>query len=153
MSNGVGWLSDSEQSAWRALMLTFQLLDESLDRQLLRVANMPHTYYGILVALSEAPGESEVQGFEQRQGQLRETIELLDGEIGELKQQRKDTPHHVTVNSLPEQDRFTRLKTERKHFIDTIKMIAYRAETSMASLLREHLAHKLYTIGSMENDA
>ena len=58
MSNGVGWLSDSEQSAWRALMLTVQLLDESLDRQLLRDANMPHTYYGILVALSEAPGES-----------------------------------------------------------------------------------------------
>jgi len=28
---------------------------------------------------------------------------------------------------LPEKDRFTRLRTERKHFVDTIKMIAYRA--------------------------
>jgi hypothetical protein len=28
----------------------------------------------------------------------------------------------------------------RKHFIDTIKLIAYRAETSMASLLREKLS-------------
>jgi hypothetical protein len=27
------------------------------------------------------------------------------------------------VKSLPEEDRFTRLRTERKHFIDTIKMI------------------------------
>jgi hypothetical protein len=44
------------------------------------------------------------------------------------------------VKSLPEADRFTRLRTERKHFIDTLKMIAYRAETSMASLLREHMA-------------
>jgi len=44
------------------------------------------------------------------------------------------------VKSLPEEDRFTRLRTERKHFLDTLKMIAYRAETSMASLLREHLA-------------
>jgi hypothetical protein len=44
------------------------------------------------------------------------------------------------VKSLPEQDRFTRLRTERKHFIDTLKMIAYRAESSMASVLREHLA-------------
>ena len=48
------------------------------------------------------------------------------------------------MNSLPEGERFTRLRTERKHFplpsIDTIKMIAYRAESSMASLLREHLA-------------
>ena len=32
------------------------------------------------------------------------------------------------------------MRTERKHFIDTLKMIAYRAETSMASLLREHMA-------------
>jgi hypothetical protein len=44
------------------------------------------------------------------------------------------------VKSLPEEDRFTRLRTERKHFIDTLKMIAYRAESSMASLLREQLA-------------
>jgi hypothetical protein len=41
---------------------------------------------------------------------------------------------------LPEEDRFTRLRTERKHFVDTIKMIAYRAESSMASMLREHIA-------------
>ncbi len=40
---------------------------------------------------------------------------------------------------MPEKDRFTRLRTERKHFVDTIKMIAYRAETTLASLLREHL--------------
>ena len=39
-----------------------------------------------------------------------------------------------------EEDRFTRLRTERKHFIDTIKVIAYRAESSLASPLREHLA-------------
>jgi hypothetical protein len=32
------------------------------------------------------------------------------------------------------------LRAERKHFIDALKRIAYRAETSIASLLREHLA-------------
>src|SRR5207245_11408828 len=46
----------------------------------------------------------------------------------------------IPVNARPEKARFTRLRTERKHFIDTLKMIAYRAESSMASLLREHLA-------------
>ena len=50
------------------------------------------------------------------------------------------TKHHTPVKSLPEEDRFTRLRTERKHFIDTLRMIAYRAESSMASLLREHMA-------------
>ncbi len=49
------WLSDHEQSTWRSFMLATRAIDEALDRQLQRDANMPHAYYGILVALSEAP--------------------------------------------------------------------------------------------------
>jgi hypothetical protein len=92
------------------------------------------------LALSEDPTESQIQGFQQRKGHLQEEIQVLDLEIDNIKQLRKKTDHHVPVNSLPEEDRFTRLRTERKHFIDTLKMIAYRAESSMASLLREHMA-------------
>jgi transposase-like protein len=95
--------------------------------------------FGVLV-LSEDPSESELQAFQQRKGELREEIGNLDLEIEKLKQERKNTAHHIPVKSLPEEDRFTRLRTERKHFIDTIKIIAYRAESSLASLLREHLA-------------
>ena len=65
----------------------------------------------------------------------------LPGVVARLGMPRaQDTPHHIPVKLLPEEDRFTRLRTERKHFVDTIKMIAYRAESSMASLLREHIA-------------
>ena len=92
------------------------------------------------LALSEDPTESQVQGFQQRKGHLQEEIQVLDLEIDNLKQLRKKTEHHIPVKSLPEEDRFTRLRTERKHFIDTLRMIAYRAESSMASLLREHMA-------------
>ena len=92
------------------------------------------------LALSEDPTESQVQGFQQRKGHLQEEIQVLDLEIDNLKQLRKKTEHHIPVKSLPEEDRFTRLRTERKHFIDTLKMIAYRAESSMASLLGEHMA-------------
>lgn len=92
------------------------------------------------LALSEGLSEKEVQTYEQRKGQLQEQIQHLDVEIDGLKQQRKETAHHIPVKSLPEEERFTRLRTERKNFIDTIRMIAYRAETSLVSLLREHLA-------------
>ena len=71
---------------------------------------------------------------------MRKQIQHLDVEIDNLKQQRHQTAHHIAVKSLPEEERFNRLRTERKHFIDTIKMIAYRAETSLVSMLREHLA-------------
>jgi len=49
------WLSDSEQQTWRAFLTAVRLLTAELDRSLQRDADMPHTYYEILVALSEAP--------------------------------------------------------------------------------------------------
>ena len=113
-----------------------------LDSQIRSRAGQRHrlaAQFGSL-ALSEDPGPAEVEKFQQRKGELQEQIESLDVEIEKLKQARKDMVHHIAVKSLPEEDRFTRLRTERKHFVDTIKMIAYRAETCLASLLREHLA-------------
>lgn len=114
----------------------------TLDSQIRSKTGRRHrltTQFGEL-SLSEDPAESEFQSYSQRKGQLHEQIQHLDAEITNLKQQRKQTPNHIPIQSLPEQDRFTRLRTERKHFVDTIKMIAYRAETSMASLLREHIS-------------
>jgi hypothetical protein len=113
-----------------------------LDSQLRSKTGRRHrlaAQFGAL-ALSEDPAEAEVQVFQQRKGHWQEEIQVLDAEVDDLKQLRKKTEHHIPVKSLQEEDRFTRLRTERKHFIDTLKMIAYRAETSMASLLREHLA-------------
>ncbi|WP_344831693.1 helix-turn-helix domain-containing protein [Nonomuraea dietziae] len=52
------WLDDDEQRTWRNYLAVTQLVQEALDRQLQREAGMPHTYYMILVALSEAPGRS-----------------------------------------------------------------------------------------------
>jgi hypothetical protein len=98
-----------------------------------------HAQFGAL-ALSEGLSSEEVERYQQRKGELQEQIQYLDREIEGLKQQRKQTDHHIPVKSLPEEERFTRLRTERKHFLDTIKMIAYRAETSLVSILREYLA-------------
>ncbi|MFF4194126.1 MarR family winged helix-turn-helix transcriptional regulator [Nonomuraea sp. NPDC001831] len=52
------WLDPDEQQTWRDFLAAGQLINEALDRQLQREAGMPHTYYMILVALSEAPGRS-----------------------------------------------------------------------------------------------
>jgi DNA-binding MarR family transcriptional regulator len=49
-------LSDDEQCTWRAFLTAMRLLTDQLDRELQRDANIPHTYYEILVVLSEAPG-------------------------------------------------------------------------------------------------
>ncbi|MEU8380494.1 MarR family transcriptional regulator [Streptosporangium sp. NPDC048865] len=52
------WLTDDEQRAWRAFALATRLLTDRLDRELLAAADMPSTYYELLVLLSEAPGRT-----------------------------------------------------------------------------------------------
>jgi hypothetical protein len=116
--------------AWRRLDAQVRAQGEKRRRQL--------ALFGALDLSGLA--EKEVDGYQQKKSQLQEAIEDLDRQIQQLKVQRKQTPHHIAVKDLPESDRFSRLLTERKHFIDTIKLIAYRAETSMASLLRDKLS-------------
>lgn len=84
--------------------------------------------------------KSEVETWQKKKGDLQENISCMQQELEKLKEERKQTAHHITADQLPEKDRFTRLATEKKHFIDTIKMIAYRAETAMTHLLREKLS-------------
>jgi hypothetical protein len=92
------------------------------------------------LSLDGALSESAVTFYEQKKGQQKEDIDSLSKELEALKLQRKNTSHHLPISQLPEADRFSRLLPERKHFLDTIKMISYRAETAMASLLDPKLA-------------
>ena len=54
---------------------------------------------------------------------------------------RKLTPKHVMLADLPEEDQFRKLGTKSKYFIDTIKLVAYRAETAMVNIIRQTLCH------------
>jgi DNA-binding MarR family transcriptional regulator len=49
------WLTPEEQRAWRAYVAASSLLEDALDRQLQQEAGLPHLYYSVLAALSEAP--------------------------------------------------------------------------------------------------
>ncbi|MEK6654554.1 MAG: putative transposase, partial [Thermodesulfobacteriota bacterium] len=48
----------------------------------------------------------------------------------------------VTLDSLPEEQRPTQLLPLNKQLADTVKMIAYRAETAMVVILRRHLQNE-----------
>ncbi|MEV6873208.1 MarR family transcriptional regulator [Amycolatopsis sp. NPDC051128] len=50
------WLSDDEQRVWREFNAATRMLSAHLEGQLQHDSGMPHTYYEVLVALSEAPG-------------------------------------------------------------------------------------------------
>jgi DNA-binding MarR family transcriptional regulator len=49
------WLDEQEQQAWRAFIAAQRVVNTRIEQQLQRDAGIPHTYYEILVRLSEAP--------------------------------------------------------------------------------------------------
>jgi hypothetical protein len=55
----------------------------------------------------------------------------------DLKACRKAIPRHVQYADLPPEDRFRMLGMQGKYFIDTVKLIAYRAETAMVNIVRQ----------------
>ena len=52
------WLDAEEQRTWRSFLAATQLLTDRVDRQLHHDSGVVHTYYEMLVRLSEAPGRS-----------------------------------------------------------------------------------------------
>jgi hypothetical protein len=86
-----------------------------------------------------APGK--VEAYQQKQADLQQEIEQLEQQVKALKATRKQTKKHITVGELSVEDHFKRLSTQSKYFIDAIKMVAYRAETSMANVCRQTMSH------------
>lgn len=69
------------------------------------------------------------------QADLQEKIASYQLDIGEKLKTRKQTDYYIELKDMPPDKRFNKLKTEGKLFMNTIKMIAYRAETAVTNLL------------------
>lgn len=82
----------------------------------------------------------EVENYEQKKAILLENIQQLQITLDETKEQRKKIERYTTLGQLPEEERFKRLAMPRKHLLDTIKMVAYRAETAMVNVLRTEMS-------------
>ncbi len=75
----------------------------------------------------------------QKKAECVESVQALQAELDVLRASRKETPKKVTIESLPKEQRPTELLPLSKQLSDTVKMIAYRAETAMVAMLRKYL--------------
>jgi hypothetical protein len=116
--------------AWRELDSQIRRQNGLLSRELLQFAE---------IQLPQEMQSEQVEAYQRKKGQLQQAIEERRQHIVQLKAQRKALAKHIEIKDLPDKDRFQRLRAEKKHFIDTIKLIAYRAETALAQLAREKL--------------
>ena len=76
----------------------------------------------------------------QLRAEQHQDIQRLESDTAELRTKRRNTPKKIAIASLPESERPQKLAPLGKMLTDTVKMIAYRAETALVGLLRPHLA-------------
>jgi hypothetical protein len=133
----VDYRTDAVPETTRVVNPAYRMLDGQV-RKKLALLNRKIVEFGA-INLDDDIEPEKVEAFAQRKSDLIEAIAQLQQEIDELKLKRRATKRHITYNELPEDARFVRLSTQSKHLIDTIKMIAYRAETAMVQTVREKM--------------
>ena len=113
----------------------------NLDRQARSVKGKLTQRQSRFAALTLHPqaDETKMAKWEQQKTHLQEEIEQLEHDMDSLKEQMSSTPKHLAWDEFPEHAKFERLAPSRKRLTDTVKLVAYRAETAMSDLLRESL--------------
>jgi hypothetical protein len=81
----------------------------------------------------------DISKLEQRQAGLTEKIETHQLEELRIETERNQVKARITLKEMPDAIRYNQLKPESKMLMNIIKMICYRAETSVANILAEHL--------------
>jgi hypothetical protein len=108
-----------------------------LDAQI-RKARQAERRLQARVAMSSVEDGGQIQ----KKAEAVEAMQAAQQELEGLRRERKQTPRKVTIDSLPEDQRPNELLPLGKMLCDTVKMIAYRAETAMVALLRRHLKNE-----------
>ena len=75
----------------------------------------------------------------QKQIEYKELLDQYRKQQSDLIEKRKQCPVRITLKEMPNQTRYNKLKTESKLLMNVIKMICYRAESAVASLIVPYL--------------
>jgi len=119
--------------AWRELDRQCRSLKTKLTQRQARFAAL---------TLHPHAEETDIKKWEKQKASLQEQIEQLENELLTLKGQMQSIPKHLEWKDLPQEQKFERLAPSRKRLTDTVKMVAYRAETAMATIVREELSRE-----------
>ncbi len=83
-----------------------------------------------------------MEKYVSKKEEFKEEIEQNEIEIEQIKLQKKSIPRKIRYSELPENEKFDNVINQRKHFLDTIKLIAYRSETALSNMAKEYMSHK-----------
>ena len=73
--------------------------------------------------------------WQKKKEKVEKEAKEYESQLATVKEQQKEQPKHIKWSQLEEKKQWKRLPPQRKYLMDTIRMIAYRAETAMAQKL------------------
>lgn len=91
--------------------------------------------YGEKAVKNDEKRRPTMRGFNIANAGLKKEIISLEKEIQKLEKDLKAIPSKITIKDLMAKHEIVRLELERKMITDAIKMICYRAETSLFNLI------------------
>jgi hypothetical protein len=115
---------------------------ENARKKITSKLNRVKAKFATLTLQSESIDEKTMEKYISKKEELKDEIEQKETEIEQIKLQRKSVPKRIIYSELPENEKFDNVINQRKHFLDTIKLIAYRAETALANMAKEYMSHK-----------
>jgi len=118
-------------------LLVINPLWRDLDRAVKKALQEVRKYAAIL-GMHKSLDDNEGCNI-QKKAEYVQDMQAAQLELEQLRAKRKQTKKKVTIDSLAENQRPTQLLPLNKQLSDTVKMIAYRAETAMVNILRRHL--------------
>ncbi len=96
--------------------------------------------YGQRAAENSEADRPSMRGFNIANAGCKRKIKLLEQKIEIARAELKQMPKRVPLKALGGQKDPVRLEKERKYLADAIKMVCYRAESSLLNLLYAHFA-------------
>ena len=84
--------------------------------------------------------EREIERYAKKKSDLQMEIEDLEKQRAAIIAQKKATDKKILFKDLDENQKFTTSINERKFFLDTIKIIAYRAETALCNIIKKQMS-------------
>lgn len=82
--------------------------------------------------------KTDIENYAQaitKSAQLMEMINEFNDEIKNLLAKRANQPSRISIDQMPEMQRYNKLKTESKKLKNAVIMVAYRAESALYNIL------------------
>lgn len=118
----------------------YRKLTHQLKKLREKIQRIEARFFPLVQLAIDQPLE-ELPAITNKQMEYKEIIDRYRKQEEELKIQRSHIKPRLKISQMPKQKRYNKLKTESKLLMNVIRMICYRAESSVAQWIAPYLTN------------